>query len=437
MSGGWLGARAALVAVGVVVAMVFGVSGASAATLTVCESGPPTCGFAHIQEAINAASTGDRVEVAAGTYDEHLSVPGAGTATSLRLQGAGAGTTTIDGTSSGTPLTIGFGVSVTVKGVTITNGGAPTRFGAPGIANDGGRVTLRKSVVSKNVGFGGGILNEGEGLDNGPNGRVTLVESTVSGNHGDEGGGILNENNATLTLKHSTVSGNIGGDGGGGIWSNSGAVTLTHSTVSGNEGVLEGGGGILASEGQLTLTYSTVSGNTTPHKGGGIYNNYLTTMTLSHSTISGNIASGNPGGGIFNNATAILSNSKINNNSAGSGGGIWTEAGEMTITNSRLTGNHAQNGGAIKETGGSLTLSGSTVSSNEALREGGGLDAYTVELINTRIIKNTAEEGGGIYNRELVKGSGDTITGNTALVDPGIFSLPGAMVTLTGSTVQP
>jgi pectin methylesterase-like acyl-CoA thioesterase len=67
---------------------VFGVSAASAATLTVCPCGPPECGFSHIQAAVNAASSGDTIEIAAGTYN--LSFPELNIEKNLTLQGAGA-----------------------------------------------------------------------------------------------------------------------------------------------------------------------------------------------------------------------------------------------------------------------------------------------------------------------------------------------------------
>ena len=87
------------------------------------------------------------------------------------------------------------------------------------------------------------------------------------------GGGIINS--GTLTLMNSTVSGNhiaafglVATGTGGGI-ANSGTLTVTRSTISGNrasgsagdsgEGL---GGGIANSGGTLTVTNSTISGNT-------------------------------------------------------------------------------------------------------------------------------------------------------------------------------
>jgi hypothetical protein len=78
--------------------------------------------------------------------------------------------------------------TVTVQGLTITNG-------SPG------------------AGFGGGILNDG--------GTLSVINCTLSGNHAPlSGGGIDNfagESSATLTVESSTLTGNVADDYGGGI----------------------------------------------------------------------------------------------------------------------------------------------------------------------------------------------------------------------------
>ena len=90
------------------------------------------------------------------------------------------------------------GRSVTIQGLTISNGLAPE------------------------FGCGGGILDEGSSL--------SLMNCTVSGNSTDgTGGGICAESNATLTIESSTLSGNYAGDYGGGI-ANNGTLTINNST---------------------------------------------------------------------------------------------------------------------------------------------------------------------------------------------------------------
>lgn len=42
----------------------------SRAALTVCPAGPPTCGYATVQAAVDAAAAGDIIQVAAGVYTD-------------------------------------------------------------------------------------------------------------------------------------------------------------------------------------------------------------------------------------------------------------------------------------------------------------------------------------------------------------------------------
>ena len=128
-----------------------------------------------------------------------------------------------------------------------------------GIFNEG-TATLRETIVSGNT------WSDGGGVHNAADGVLFLIDSTLSGNvaqyaggglfnagaaqltnttvtdnrvesFGIEsgGGGIMNFLYADLTLLNSTVSGNHAIDNGGGI-ANSGIATLLHCTVSGNDG---------------------------------------------------------------------------------------------------------------------------------------------------------------------------------------------------------
>jgi hypothetical protein len=108
---------------------------------------------------------------------------------------------------------------------------------------------------------------------------------TVTGSRGEG----IDIRNGTLTLANSTVSGNGGEEETGGGISNSGTLTLTNSTVSGN---MAAGGGIQNyGSGTLTLTNSTVSGNT----GKSIDNTGTGTVTMTNSTVSGEVGFSNSG----------------------------------------------------------------------------------------------------------------------------------------------
>src|SRR6185436_13780413 len=259
---------------------------------------------------------------------------------SLTIIGGGASTTIIDGNKSVRPnsrvLAIGSGITVSISGVTIRNGGTGGRGG--GIFNVG-ILTLTNSTVSGNnaAGGGGGILN-----DNG--GTATLTNSTVSGNNAaGDGGGILNDNVSTLTLTNSTVSGNTTDDDGGGIVNDhASGATLTNSTVSGNDAGDDGGG--IRNFGTTNIFSSTIANNraglnhTPTNFGGGGVHNFGGTLTLTNSTVSGNVARTHGGGifvemGIVASFSSTIANNRADaeSNGSGVGGGVynWSELGAM------------------------------------------------------------------------------------------------------------
>ena len=99
------------------------------------------------------------------------------------------------------------------------------------------------------------------------------------------------------------------------------------------------------------------------------------TVTLAAITLSGGAATN--GGGIANFGTLTLNNVTLTNNTALSGGAIYTSNGVLTVNNSLLAANAATDGGAIFVTQGTATLAGSTLASNTAANTGGGVAANT------------------------------------------------------------
>jgi hypothetical protein len=182
----------------------------------------------------------------------------------LTIRGPATGTLTISGNGHSEVFSIAPVATVTISGLTITDG------------------------VGEN---GGGISN---------NGKLTLTDDTISGNSalGGGGGGIDNEGYGTLTITDSTISDNFAHLGGGGI-ANTGTMTIANSTISGNVTLLSTGGGIGNSD-TLTIVNSTISGNTANDgNGGGIDNS--SSLTMADDTVAGNTAAGS-GGGIANEA---------------------------------------------------------------------------------------------------------------------------------------
>jgi hypothetical protein len=97
---------------------------ASAAVLTVCTAGPPTCQFATISAAVAASADGDVILIGLG---------------------------------GSTGVTVAAGADVIIRRLTITHATGP------GLANDG-TLVVRQSVISENGSANpnaGGILNTG------------------------------------------------------------------------------------------------------------------------------------------------------------------------------------------------------------------------------------------------------------------------------------
>src|SRR5262249_32000947 len=107
-----------------------------------------------------------------------------------------------------------------------------------------------------NGGLGGGIFNYG--------GRVTLTESTISGNSGRYGGAFFNASGAAVEIDGCTFSGNQGYYG---VIEDFGPLTIRNSTIANNSAAY--GGAVFGGSGVNVLN-CTISGNSAS-RGGGIY----------------------------------------------------------------------------------------------------------------------------------------------------------------------
>ena len=265
----------------------------AAAAVTGCRVTSEETGasYAGLQAAQDAASAGDTLVVrgtcaGAVTLTKNLSVTGE--------RATGYGTPTLEDRQSGTVLSVGTGLTVSVSGLTITGGKA--LFGG-GVGNDG-TLALNDTRITGNTGKGntGGIYNNDRGV-------LTLTDSVVSGN---TGGGIVNTH--VLTLQGSIVSGNTTAGYGGGVYNAFGTLTVKDSRITANHasGTGDGGGGIFSYISTLTVTGSVIAGNTTAGHGGGVWNGSPSRLTLGDDVvITGNTASLD-GGGIWTNDRKLL-----------------------------------------------------------------------------------------------------------------------------------
>jgi hypothetical protein len=376
-----------------------------ATTLTVTNTNDS--GLGSLRQTLATANDGDTINFAVtGTIS--LTSGELLVERNVTISGPGAATLTVDGNATSRVFHIGPGKTVSIWGLTLTNGSTDSENGG-GMLNDHAILTINSCAVqnsSAQSNRGGGIYNDGSA----GSAALTILNSTVSGNYAySAGGGIYNDaedgGSATLTIINSTVDGNSSihglpfhGGAGGGVYNDSSAGNAA-----------------------LTIRNSIVHGNYTSSAGGGIYNDAANggsaTLTIMNSTIDGNGAAyndipvgGGEGGGVYNDAgIGTITNSVVSNNGAGvneefpagSGGGI-SNRGTMTIIESTIKNNGVfWIGGGIANSG-TLTITGSTISGNRAqgshdgqpYGRAGGI-AGTVTLINSTLSDNFAPLGGG------------------------------------------
>ncbi|MBI4770349.1 MAG: right-handed parallel beta-helix repeat-containing protein [Chloroflexi bacterium] len=271
---------------------------------------------AAIQEA-NALPGPDTISLPAGVYT--LTIDGAGENgaaqgdldinESVRVEGAGAGVTIINGNGNVTGdrvFDIASQIEVTLSGLNVSGGKAPN---------------------------GGGIYSEG---------LLTVTNSTISGNtSGDRGGGIYYVSNTGNNLiQNSTLSGNEAAYGGA-FFPDSSQVTIEASTASDNS-ARKSGGAAYAVHSTVVVRNSTLSGNQATENGGALYN-YGSTITVESSTITGNAASAGGGmaGGQYQTAAPASSTPVPGAVRPHMG----TPAGANMLRGSILAGNSASNSG--------------------------------------------------------------------------------------------
>lgn len=121
-------------------------------------------------------------------------------------------------------------------------------------------------------------------------------------------------------------------------------------------------------------------------------------------------------------------------------GGAIFNRGTVTLNNSTVSGNSADYGGGLYNRSGSVvTLNNSTISNNDASVNGGGMNnsSSTVTLNASTVSGNTAYRAGGISNGfSTVTLSNSTISDNRASYSGGGMRNSFSTVTLTNSTVS-
>jgi hypothetical protein len=363
---------------------------AGAATFTVTP-GPDTpvgqtctaAGPCSLREAVTSATAnGDTIVVPAGTYV--LTSGQLNVTAGVTIEGAGAGSTTIEGGGStaiggsgqGVVQVAGNTVAAVIENLTITGGGASNANGggidetgpAPLILNT---VTVTNNSVTTASGGGGGIFSSS---------GLTLENSTVSAN--------------TATATQST-----GNSGGGGIMVTGGELTVADSTIDGNTALVTMGTSDTATDG-----------------GGGVFDASDSTGEFVNSTVTGNTVTGAGGGGALLLAVtggADIANATINANGAPAGGGIDAAANtsgvSVSIADSIVAGNGPGGNCAAP-----VTSFGYNLTDDSPLGNTCGFTAATNDILdaNPALGSLTPNNGGPTATEALLAGSPAIDAGN-------------------------
>ncbi len=350
---------------------------AAADTITVCLDG--SCEYSDIQQAINAASDGDVIEIAAGIYYPAATIDTIGKAVTLRgVPGKGkddAPTSIIDGQDSIRVLICqNEETALTVFENLLITGGL-----AEGDSPDN---------------RGGGMFNQ----ESSP----TLTNCTFAGNSAaHSGGGMSNMFSSSPTLSNCTFTGNSASYGGGMYNYQSSSPTLENCTFLDNSAYE--GGGMNNFQSSPTLINCTFTGNSASDWGGGMYNYYDSSPTLTNCTFTDN--SSHYGGGMFNysGSSPTLTDCTFTSNSAGDGGGMLNYESSPTLTDCTFTGNSADDngGGMYNYYYSSPTLTGGDFIGNIATTHGGALygeEYASVSLVECQFASNSDLESYALFN---------------------------------------
>ncbi len=377
---------------------------AYAATLTVTntnDSGPGS-----LRQLVDGAAGGDTIEFSPSLADSTITLTSGQISinSDMTIQGLGASLLTIDGNASSRIFYISYGRTVTISGLTITNGLA---LNGGGIYNEGS-LTLEGCDLTGNAAEAGAA-----GADGDPG---------ADGVHGGEGGAIYTISSTTLNMNHCTLIGNSAGDGGQG-----GNGLTTGSGGSGGDG--GDAGGVYAGSGaMITAINCTFSENTAGRGGDG--GNGVSGKT------DGNGGNGGFGGAFCNSsASLLLTNCTLTDNRAGDGGSGGSLGG--TITGVTGNGGNGGDGGAVYNDGPSSTEAHwSTIGRNTAGTagtagsgaagqpgNGGGLFSLGGAVLGSSILANNSAGGsgpdcsGGIESADynlILSTAGCTVTSQTA-----------------------
>ena len=335
-----------------------------------------------IQAGVNAASEGDTVLVAPGTYtglgNKNIDVHARELV--LRSEG-GPGVTEIDCEGNGRAFYF--------------------QANEPSVPRLEG-FTIRNGVVSGPLpdGYGGGILCV---FYSSPR----ISNCVIAFNSAANGGGIACIDSHPRLMGCAITDNTSSGDGGG-LHSSFASIAprLEDCTIARNRAAIRGGGIACDAVTTIRCTFSMNTAGAEPGAGGGGI--YCGSASIADCSFSANFAY-SWGGGVFSLGGSSLQISRciFSTNSAGYGGAVYSQStASVSITDCTLSGNSALSGfgGGLywSSNSGSTTIKGTLFDGNSADRWGGGLYCSSssqaqLAVLGCSFSENDASDGGGAY----------------------------------------
>ncbi len=346
------------------------------------------------------------------------------TVSSLTIEGAGVGATTINGMGDTRVFEVAAGATVSIEELTISggqalagssgvNGGSSGGSGGAGGAGaDGGGILNRGTLALDGVAVTGD--QAGAGGRGGSGGLDTAGAGGTggAGGSGGDGGGIYNT--GTLTLTGVTIAHNQAGTGGeAGV----GGLGGTTGGPGGAGGAGGAGGGIFNAGGSVVMTGSTLAADVAGDGGAG---------GLGSGPASSTSGPGGPGG---------------EGGAGGGGGGVWSSGGTVSVTNTTLASNLAGDG-AAGGSGSSTSIGGPGGAGGQGGPGGGGgavgvSGTVQASLLNVTVAGNRAGDAGAPGSAGTGSTAGTAGSVGTAGTGGGVYDTsPGGIYAIGSLGLQ-